>query len=510
MTSKNEFYLYLIFSLLITIFWSIGFFSSWNADYSLYYGGSMFNSDDYKLYENHFTHKGPVYYFFINIIGKIFGWGGKKIVLPILVTVFLYLMSGYFLFKSFVPNKKFIFILFISLVSTLSYQNYNAAISYFQFSNFFFSLTFLILSFKRKNIFYLFLAIVFFNLAYLTRFDAVVFAPLFVISIYYLNKNSYKILNIIAFILISYLINIFFSNYYDYSFSLFFEHNYLFNKWYRDNYFALNPFTFLHRASNLFLFLSSGLGVLFFILVSNIKNYKLFKINIKDILKLKKNKYLIKSKNKPEIIFLFMASVIFLFIWLYSASDKSYHGLPLHMGILLLITSLFINKKIKFSNFYVTPLVLLIIYSLFATSLKPALHFLSDVNCIEKLSCKKLKKKISKSTMSDLLKVEKAAIIGGDGWPFILSGTPPMLSINNWIPYETVYYETAAWRMHDKFNLTKKNLTIWISKSLVDRNYQEFPHHGHPLDNKNLEKILEKSKIIEDQGKYVKILINNY
>jgi len=508
MILKNEFSLYLIFSLLIAIFWSIGIFSTWSTDYSVYYGASMFISDDYKLYENHFAHKGPAYYFFTNIIGKIFGWGGKKIALPILVTVFLYLISGYLLFKSFVPNKKFIFILFISLVSTLSYQNFNATISYFQFSNLFFSLTFLILSFKRKSIFYLFLAIIFFNLAYLTRLDAVVFAPLFIISIYYFNKNSYKVLNFIAFILISYLINIFFSDYYDYSFSLFFEHNYLFNKWFRDHHFALNPLTFLHRVNNLKIFLASGLGVLFFILVSNIKNYKLFKINIKDILKFKKNKYLIKSKNKPEIIFLFMASVIFLFIWLYSASDKTYHGLPLQSGILLLITSLFINKKIKFSNFYVTPLALLIIYSLFATSLKPALHFLSDVNCIEKLSCKGLNNRISNSTMSDLLKVEKAAIIDGDGWAFILSGTPPMLSINNWIPYETVYYETVAWRKYDKANLSKKKLTIWVSKRILDRDYEHI--YGHPLDNKNLKKILEKSKIIEDQGRYIKILINNY
>ena len=509
MTSKKEFYLYLIFSFLIAIFWSIGIFSSWSTDYSLYYGGAMFNSDDYKLYEHHFTHKGPVYYFFINIIGKIFGWGGTKIALPIFASVFLYLISGYFLFKSFVPNKKFIFILFASLVSTLSYQTFNAAISYFQFANLFFSLTFLILSFKRKNIFYLFLSIVFFNLAYLTRLDAVVFAPLFLISIYYFNKNSYKILNFVALIFISCLIHIFFSNYYDYSFSLYFEHNYLFNKWYRDHYFSLNPFTFLHRVGNLYIFLASGLGVLFFILLSNIKNYKLFKKDIKNIFKFKKNKYLIKSKNKPEIFFLFMASGIFLFIWLYSASDKTYHGLPLQSGILLLITSIFINKKIKFNNFYITPLVLLIIYSLFATSLKPALHFLGDINCIEKLSCKRLDDRISQSTMSDLSKVKKAAIIDGDGWVFILSGTPPMLSINNWIPYEGIYYETAAWRNYDKVNLSKKNLTIWVSKSVIDRNYEKHLH-GHPLDNKNLKKILEKSKIIEDQGRYVKILINNY
>jgi len=88
--------------------------------------------------------------------------------------------------------------------------------------------------------------------------------------------------------------------------------------------------------------------------------------------------------------------------------------------------------------------------------------------------------------------------------------TLPMLSINSYMPYQSLYYEPPSWRMHDKFNLTKKNLTIWISKSLVDRNYQEFPHHGHPLDNKNLEKILEKSKVIEDQGRYLKYLINNY
>ena len=70
MILKNEFSLYLIFSLLIAIFWSIGIFSTWSTDYSGYYAGSMFNSDDYKLYENHFAHKGPAYYFFINI--KIF------------------------------------------------------------------------------------------------------------------------------------------------------------------------------------------------------------------------------------------------------------------------------------------------------------------------------------------------------------------------------------------------------------------------------------------------------
>ena len=65
--------------LFISLSWALSLDLNWSTDFGVYYTGSSFFSDDYRLYLEHFDHKGPAYYAFLNVVGNIIGFGPLKL-----------------------------------------------------------------------------------------------------------------------------------------------------------------------------------------------------------------------------------------------------------------------------------------------------------------------------------------------------------------------------------------------------------------------------------------------
>ena len=59
---KDIFQFILIF--LISLSWALSLDLNWSTDFGVYYTGASFFSDNYRLYLEHFDHKGPAYYAF--------------------------------------------------------------------------------------------------------------------------------------------------------------------------------------------------------------------------------------------------------------------------------------------------------------------------------------------------------------------------------------------------------------------------------------------------------------
>ena len=57
----------LIFSFICIVLWSFNELSNLGFDFGIYYTNARFISDEYRLYEHIFDHKGPFYYFFLRI-----------------------------------------------------------------------------------------------------------------------------------------------------------------------------------------------------------------------------------------------------------------------------------------------------------------------------------------------------------------------------------------------------------------------------------------------------------
>jgi len=83
MQKKLQSYHFIILSSLIYVLTcaiiSAAFFSTWDADYGTVYSAAMYLGDTKRLYVDLFAHKGPAYFAFIQIFGKLFGWGEYKI-----------------------------------------------------------------------------------------------------------------------------------------------------------------------------------------------------------------------------------------------------------------------------------------------------------------------------------------------------------------------------------------------------------------------------------------------
>ena len=181
--SENLFILLLYF--IVTLFASFSFFSTWSIDYGIYYSTSKSITEGKLLYEDMFTHKGPGYFFFLSLLGNLFGWGGYKIVIPYACSILYLLASNYYFLKELNIEKKQKIFLYVIFVGFFSFQNGNASLVYFQIANILFSITFILKFYNRGNLIYFTLSFFFISIAILTRIDSfsIFFALIFLLII---------------------------------------------------------------------------------------------------------------------------------------------------------------------------------------------------------------------------------------------------------------------------------------------------------------------------------------
>ena len=153
----------------------------------MYYTGSSFFSDDYRLYLEHFDHKGPAYYAFLNVVGNIIGFGPFKALVSIFLTSLLFCITVMQICKKFGHGIVFQTIILLCCGNLLHYQNTNSSIAIFQGTLLLIAFYFLKKQIENGDYRFLFLSLLFWSLSFQTRIDSILFAP-----IYLLSKPIYK------------------------------------------------------------------------------------------------------------------------------------------------------------------------------------------------------------------------------------------------------------------------------------------------------------------------------
>ena len=449
------------------------------SDYGAYYAYSMFFNEDYTLYNQAFDHKGPAYYYFIKVIGNLFGWGSYSLFLPFFFTVLLFLYSNFFFFKTLHKNRDKIFILSVACIATLSFQSGNGSIAFFQIACILFHIGFLI-KFLNTSTFYNYIfSIIFFLLAFFTRIDSSIFVLLILFHILFLtNDIKVKIRCIITILILSYIFYILFSNYFDFDLNMFLNSNVIFNFIYPGAYDG-NLLSRFHKPESIKIFFGSGVGLLFIVLLNQILSKKKFL-----------NKKFYKNLQHKFVITL-ISSVFLVFIFILPITEQAHYVLNLQVGCLILCSVMLSLINIK--KITIIPIFLVFMYSNFATTLFPTYKFITNYGCLNTLECKSLID--IRETIRDASNYDKVNVVYGNGWVNILSKKTPSISILNW----PIIGDNKINKFYKSVNnfekiIAVKNQTLWIEKSIYDKFKEEY-------DYLNI-------NILNVQGIYYKVLLN--
>jgi len=247
----------IFFNLIYSFAWSIkvsGIRDGGSDFYGYFFGARLLNNQNYFLYQEHFDHKGPFFYFFLKILTELFDkmqlsifWSQYLVIVTI---IFLYLTSLKKITDILIkmPFDRIIFCLLAA--SSLYLIDLIAINAIFVATLITFGYVFFFLTKNQilsKNHFsfhkYLLLANVFFFLAFLVRVDAIIHLVLFniLILISLKNKIYFYLISFITFFIVFLSLSIFFH----FSFYEFYNSNIIFNFFYQSRqelvYFFYRP-----------------------------------------------------------------------------------------------------------------------------------------------------------------------------------------------------------------------------------------------------------------------------
>ena len=484
----RKFFLLIIF-LIPLIFWSLKELNNLGTDFGVYYAGSFYISEDYQLYKEHFSHKGPFYYLFIKFIGNFIGWGLNQLVLTLFLSILVfYIPILYLIFKYCRSNLSIIAMLLLS-IAILNFQSSNSSIAFFQEG-------LLIISFipileKKYEIKNYLISILFFWLAFFTRIDSIVFLPL--IFLYLLNvcerkKLFKKLIIIFSILIVPIAIFIYLSNFYDFNLQEFITYNFGFNSWYKSNYFSspsnifLKFIKYLDRPRALILSIQSLITPLLIFIILKKVNFLKFNGNLYSQFS---NIFVEKKFSKINLLNpSLLVALISLFAFLLTNSDRDYHSLIFLCPLSLLVIINF-EKVIKKFNY----LPFLLVVYLFI----PYLMILST-SYLDIYKSKQFPLPYSETiNFVKTYKIEPE-IVGGRGWFYFLSGTKPKRAINDWWLYrlEEPYLSESLINQHKKLLNRESGYIFWINNYLLEIQTK----------NKLLNQIKSISEKIDDQGYY--------
>ena len=473
-------YLLLIFLVFSFMFTTVNL-QVLSSDYGVYYANAMFLSDEYKLYDEAFDHKGPVFYLFIIVVGKIFGWGDYSTFLPILISSLLFLLSFLFFLKNIkINNKNQIFLLSFAAIACFFNQYGNASIVFFTSSLILFYLSFLIKFNNLRTIKYYFFSVLFLSMAILTRFDFIIFLLLIILQLIYFNKDAKtRILCFIILLVVFFAVYTFLFLYFGYKNELFLKTNVIFNFLYSSKN-EVNFLSHFHKPDSVKIFFGSGIGVLLFIII----NQMIYKI------KGLKKKIILKKFEKISFLS-FFTFFLFFVLFLVPKLDQNHYALHLNVGSLILSSVLM--KYVNIKRIFIFPILSIFLYSIFSHTLKPTINFFKTYGCIKRIDCPSFSS--FKDTIDDVKNYNNVAVIYGNGWINILSNTPPKISLVNWPMIENNKIGNFFNQVnYSKEELLKKGQVIWLKDSLYKK-YLNSP-------------INQNHKIIDKQSSYLKIQIN--
>lgn len=493
------FYQLKIFKLLIFLFvvfvlaiWASQLFTEWDVDYGIYYVGSSLLDDNFKLYNNFFTHKGPLYYIFVKFIGYLIGWGKWQAYFTIILTMLVFYVPIFFilLFER-VSSLKFILGILLSMC-LLYNQNTNSCISFFQSG---FLLTSFWLLIKRDERFFIYVSFFLLVCAILSRIEAIIYLPAYLLIMFYNNhfnnfKDYFKLLftwSIILFGSFFILMLIF-----DFNFNQYYIHNFKFNNWYKNAIVSeSNLFyqiaKYVVRPSSYEIFTGSILIIPLIIIFP-----KFFR-SIKEINLLIKG-FFIKSKITKTLSSNTRATLILLFAftgWFLTISDKDYHFIIVLLPILIII---FMNLN-SFNDKQCIFVISFSLYCILTITYLPIHKLFKNPVCLYSVLCKGS----YLSEYSDSIKFikdltdDEIAIVGHKPWVYFFANKRPIGSLNNYWFYflEKPFVSETLLKEHKELLKMPKGNIFLIDNKYLDLNFR----------NKFLQEILSNSLLLNKQNK---------
>lgn len=489
----------IIFMLAVMMFfsllWSLCLFQYWSTDFGVYYllGSSL--DENHRLFKDFFDHKGPFYYFFINIISKIIGFGIYQAYVTLALTLFIFLLCVQFAVKK--SNKNYFFLLLFLSLSMMHTQNANISIQLFQSAIILLSFTFLFEFIEKEREFLLHISFMLFTLSIFTRIDSIIFFPVYLLIIFNKFKKNYlRMGNLIFFFLLyPFVTLLLFSYYFNFSLNDYFITNISYNL-NNSSVSVREPFIRIFNSpAHIYFLLFTGVAYIF--------------IEIIDMLikkRLKNLKNIFKRKN----IDLFASALIISigsFFWLYVGSDRNYH-------VFILVTPIIFIIANYYEYLYLSKIKAIFIYSIviFFTliTVYPEQKNIIKNDCfINYMSCIGIQK--WKATIDDTSNYEKPILIGGQSWVYILNKKKTTYSMINHHFYTTQikndkiisFYREHYYKTHKYILNQKKGYVFWIKKSLYNLNKD----NKYYQPSEYLLELIKITKVVMDQGEYLKVMI---
>jgi hypothetical protein len=476
-----------LFMLVFLALWSSKLLTEWGSDFGVYYAGSYFISDDYRLYKELFDHKGPLYYLFLKMIGSFIGWGSSQAYWALFLTLLTFYIPAFLILQR--QNLSPLLLLSgITLCLLLLFgQNTNSSIAFFQ-AAFLLMSFYLLAAVKNDSAFVC--ALTLFFLAVFVRIDALVFLPIYVLYAFHeRGASNYKKIGGRLLLIPSVSLLIFFilSKTLDFDLLEFYEHNVVFNNWYRTE----SILGIFYRPNHLSLISSSLIIIPVYFLCHRI--FSLIYENLKSAGK-SWSPNVLGCQARVKLIYigiLFLAVVL----WSASGSDKDYHLLVLTIPIVFVIIS---NAKyFPASGLWLVTFLALALYPLTLTLAQPLKVLIKEPQCISNPYC--TSSDISRYIDSiDFLRRQNNAevsIIGGRGWTYFYSDKKPARSLNDW----WLYYRPDPFLTESLGYQHAKLLSGQLGNFfLVDNSLLDDLEKRSPL----LKEILASSYLVEDQGRY--------
>jgi hypothetical protein len=394
----------IVIYLTVLAIWSLKIFLEWGSDFGLYYAGSFFSTnvfekfEHYRLYEEFFDHKGPVYYLFLKFIGKIVGYGYYQAYLSFYLSILVFYIPIYLTIKknikTFVSSLFFIILALLLLIG----QDTNASIALFQLG--LLTISFYYLLQAKDNFFFFNISYFFFILAVFTRIDSILFFFPFLYYFHLKSRNFYHYIKFFLFYILTipYIFLFFIITFFETSFYNFYQHNLSFNFWYSQVSANSLPFFSSNIIKKNHLTL---LTVGFFLPIVLFLAARVFeKININWNWQRRSHFYsrIFLNKNFKKII-LFLIFLSSILIWL-KVSDKNYYLFILSAPVLFV--------SINLGQLLLKPKYLQIMFMPFLLwSLSTEFFFLNKIKknnfeCLRNLFCEYSDARFYKKTIESI------------------------------------------------------------------------------------------------------------
>ena len=453
-----------------------------STDYGIYYIGSNFVDENYRLYKEHDETKGHAYLFFLKLINIIFGYGVFQSFIGLYLTILLYVLFIYYICLKCISEYFKIITVLIIVLSSLSLHDGNSSISFFQSGFLIMSFFFLDKYLIEKKLRYINLAFCFFTIACLTRIEVLTFLPLFfsAILIFAFKENKKKsVLHFLNVIFVILIIFYFFSLFFNTNFSDFWFSNFTANK--SDIAYELNNiksklYVLQFRREYFYYLFFTGIIYFVSILVANLDK---------------------KKFNFTSDIFIILFLIFGICTSIYIESPALKHITVITTPSIFFIIK-FINKDFKYSKI-LTSFGIILILTFTALENKKFIKETKFIECIKNPYCKNSHLNTDLDVINDIkLNNKKFIILDGNPWFFLLAKKYPEEGVIN----SRFYHSSNTFFIKSKYLLEKHN------KYLKKENLEFYmPNHLVSSPNYFSKELINNSILIEKFKNYSKFKI---